>query len=95
MNLNQYILGKKKDDFVYFYEFGVLRRGKLPNILHLMLKVEEKERISSLKLALICQADELLVKSKIRNPFPELFKPEIKIIDPNKVVEISYKIRNL
>jgi len=39
-----------------------------------MLEVEEEKRISSVKLALVCQLDRLIL-SRIRMPYKKIFPP--------------------
>lgn len=51
--------------------------ANLPNIINSMLKYDEKERISSLKLTLLINARELLIESKLKDPFGKVFPPEL------------------
>ena len=48
-----------------------------PNIINLMLQKNETERISSLKLTLLINARELLIESKLKDPFGKVFPPEL------------------
>lgn len=51
------------------------RIKKLKNILAEMLEIDEKQRISSIRLALICQLDKLLL-SRIIMPYKKIFPPQ-------------------
>lgn len=59
-----------------------------------MLKENEIDRISSLQLTLITNAQELLIDSKIKDPFGNVFQPLVKDYDKNTATLI-YKLRKL
>lgn len=66
----------------------------MPNIIHLMLQKEENDRISSLKLSLLLNARELLIDSKIKDPFGKVFPPEC-LVRRGDYAELYYKLRRL
>jgi len=58
--------------------------GELPNILEIMLTENENIRVSTLKLACIISAKDLLIDSKINDPFEySISKPIIEFLNKN------------
>lgn len=60
-----------------------------------MLEIEEEKRLSTLKLALICQIDKQFL-SRILIPYPNIFRPRhIKEEFGNNICKITYSIKYL
>lgn len=65
------------------------------NVLQKMLEIDEKKRISSPILALVCQIDQVLFSNLIV-PHVQIFPPEYKIIDEaSSLCQIKYTIKLL
>lgn len=61
-----------------------------------MLEIDENKRMNSCKLAMLLNAEELLVTSKIEDPFPLLFRPLlIKKNDKENTIELNYPLRQI
>ncbi|KRX03997.1 Protein kinase-like domain [Pseudocohnilembus persalinus] len=84
-DINQYINKGSK-----FLEGTTLK--KLKNILAWMLEIDEKARISSIRLALICQLDQLIL-SKLKMPYKNIFVPTVKQIK-NNIYRIDYTLKD-
>ena len=59
-----------------------------------MLEIDEDKRMNSCKLAMLFNAEELLITSKIEDPFPLLFRPlTVKKNDKDNTIELNYPLR--
>ena len=58
-NINNFILG---NNYAIYLDQGHFFEAKFPNIFAEMLKIEEDERISSVKLSMILNSEEILLK---------------------------------
>lgn len=60
-----------------------------------MLEIEEHKRLSTLKLALICQIDKQFL-SRIIIPYPKIFRPKlVKVEFGNNICKINYCIKTM
>ena len=73
-SMNKYIFGGDKAILLFD---GIMMEAKFPNLLAEMLQIEEDDRLSATKLAMIFNAEDIFMNSKIEDPFPLLFKPVI------------------
>ncbi|KAL4497092.1 hypothetical protein ABPG72_002248 [Tetrahymena utriculariae] len=85
-NINHIIL-KQKYFIIECQEYECI------NILQSMLEIEENKRMSTIKLALICQIDKQFL-SRIIIPYPKIFRPkQIKEDYGNNICKVKYSIK--
>ncbi|KAL4445136.1 hypothetical protein ABPG74_021949 [Tetrahymena malaccensis] len=85
-NINHIILKQK-----YFIFDG--QEYECINILQSMLEIDETKRMSTIKLALICQIDKQFL-SRIIIPYPKIFRPkQIKEDYGNNMCKVNYSIK--
>lgn len=94
-NINVYILDQQNLLFRHKSRYVI---SSFPNILAEMLQIDERQRVSSLKLASFINAQELLINAKIQDPLGQIYDQDAQLIrdvESKQSVKIVYPLRRL
>ncbi len=90
-SLNRLIFGGEKALMLFD---GSFQEATFPNLLEEMLRIREDDRINAAKMAMLINAEDVIMNAKIEDPFPLLFKPLVsKIVEEQ--VELQYPLRQI